>query len=157
MSSNLDRKGNVLWLDEERLARKDNGYTPYRNPSNGLGIVNFIKEHCSARPWNMKLMTFVFHFAVEGSKLLKKGGLLSRIYRRIAMISPDQEKHTAAVVLPLNVDLTKCTGCGLCMSGPYGCPQDAITIKQTMPVREDLHEYFEKEFNIDVKAWDNRP
>ena len=28
MSSNLDRKGNVLWLDEERLARKDNGYTP---------------------------------------------------------------------------------------------------------------------------------
>ena len=79
---------------------------PYRNPSNGLGIVNFIKEHCSARPWNMKLMTFVFHFAVEGSKLLKKGGLLSRIYRRTAMISPDREKHTAAVVLPLNVDLT---------------------------------------------------
>ena len=333
MNSNIDREGNVLWLDEERLARKDNGYTPYKNPSNGLGIFNFIKEHCSARPWNLKFMSFVFHFAVEGSKLLKKGGPLSRIYRQIAMIWPDRDKHTAAVVMPLNVDLTdkgektvipldlirdaleradficgmrtcicreashcedyphdlaclmigegartlvrhgiadeltveeamkrcdraaalglpahgvwieveqmlwgcrndemdrlfeicfccpcccvgvnlsrngtdlekrrfhpvgwtavadltKCSSCGLCMSGPYGCPQDAITmgedgtvrinqetctgcgicrrkcpsgaiaIKQTMPMRSDMHEYFEKEFNIDVKAWDSRP
>ena len=327
--SNIDRRGNVLWLDEERLARKDNHYERYQPPKKGLGIVNFLKEHISARPWNMKLIHAVFYLVVGGAKWLKEDGLKNRFYRWITMISPEKEKHTSAVVVPLNVDLTdaaqkvpvpadflkealrnatflsgmpscicressgcrdyphdlacifigegaktlvrhgltkeityeeacaridlaaeyglcghavwieveqllwgipnqqmdqfmevcfccpcccvgfhlmvngtrdikqrfhpmgwtavadeeKCNGCGLCIKGPSGCPQDAITfsedgkiqinqeyctgcgvcktrckrdaiqIKQTMPMRNNLHEYFDKEFNIDVKVW----
>ena len=79
------------------------------------------------------------------------------------------------------VDQTKCIGCGRCMTGVNGCPVealsvgkngkvvidgehcvgcgickarckcDAISIKQTMPMREDLHEYFLKDFNLDIK------
>lgn len=327
--TNIDEHGNVLWLDEERLARKVMDYEPYSNPKRGLGIVNFIKEHLSARPWNMKLFHGIFRLVVGGSRWLKEDSLRCRFYRWITMIAPPEKHHTSAVVLPLNVDLTeagqkvpvpadflkdaiknatyitgmpycicrdasgckdyphdlacifigegartlvrhglaeeftyeqaceridraaelglfghavwieveqllwgipnqqmdqfmevcfccpcccvgvqlaangtrdvkqrfhpagwtavadlsKCTGCGQCISGPNGCPQEAITfgeggkiqinqeyctgcglckarcrrdaimIKQTMPMRENMHEYFDKEFNIDVKVW----
>jgi len=327
--SNIDEYGNVLWLDEERLARKAMGYEPYTPPKKGLGIVNFLKEHISARPWNMGFIHRIFYLVVGGSRWMKEDSLRNRLYRWITMIAPEKKKHTSAVVLPLDVDLTdagqkvpvpmdflkeslrhttcivgmpycicreagdcqdyphdlaclfigegartlvrhglaeeftyeqaceridraaemglfghavwieveqllwgipnqqmdqfmeicfccpcccvgvtlaangtrdvkqrfhpvgwtavadtaKCTGCGLCISGPHGCPQEAITfgadgkiqinqeycvgcglckarcrrdvikIKQTMPMRENMNEYFEKEFNIDVKVW----
>ena len=78
-------------------------------------------------------------------------------------------------------DTTKCVGCRSCMKGPNGCPvealsigkngriqidqehcvgcgicrarceHDVIRIKQTMPMRKDLHEYFLKDYNLDIK------
>jgi len=80
-------------------------------------------------------------------------------------------------------DRTACTGCQQCVSGPNGCPVEAITfgedgkvrinqescvgcgicksrcpegvikIKQTMPMREDLHDYFLTDYNVDLKIW----
>jgi len=80
-------------------------------------------------------------------------------------------------------DRTKCIGCGNCISGPHGCPmeaisfgedgkvvinqelcvgcgicksrcpQDVIHIKQTMPMRKDLHTYFKEDYNLDLKIW----
>ena len=44
-ASNIDIEGNVLYLDEERLARKEVGFPPYKNRPNGLGIFNYILEH----------------------------------------------------------------------------------------------------------------
>ena len=32
-------------------------------------------------------------------------------------------------------------------------PAGVIKIKQTMPMRSDLHEYFLKDFKIDLKVW----
>ncbi len=327
--SNIDEHGNVLWLDEERLARKVLDYEPYTPPKNGLGIVNFLKEHVSARPWNMGIIHLGIHLVKFGSRWLKENSLRGRLYKRVTMFSPEKKKHTSAMVVPLNVDLTeagqkvpvpadflketlknadtivgmpycvcreagdcqdyphdlacifigkgaetlvrhglaehltyeqacsridkaaeyglfghaiwveveqllwgirndlmdhfleicfccpcccigvnltangprdmkqrfhpvgwtavadlsKCTGCGRCISGPHGCPQEAITfgpdrkiqinqeycagcglckarcpqdaikIKQTMPMRNDMREYFDTEFNIDIKAW----
>ena len=40
-----------------------------------------------------------------------------------------------------------CIGCGICRSN---CPNGAIKIKQTMPMRSSIHEYFEKEASIDL-------
>lgn len=78
-------------------------------------------------------------------------------------------------------DTTKCTGCGACINGKNGCPvealslgedgririnqescvgcgicrercaHDAIRIRQTMPMRKDLQEYFLKEYSLDLK------
>ena len=80
-------------------------------------------------------------------------------------------------------DRTKCVGCGKCMTERNGCPVEAITmgedgkvvinqeicvgcgicktrcdfdvikIKQTMPMRKDLHDYFLTDYNLDLKVW----
>ena len=82
-------------------------------------------------------------------------------------------------------DRTKCVGCGKCIDGPNGCPMEAISfgedgkvvidqelcvgcgickarcnldvikIKQTMPMRDHLHTYFDKEYNMDLRVWEN--
>ena len=44
-ASNLDEQGNVLYLDEERLKRKEVGFPPYKNRSSGMGITNFLVDH----------------------------------------------------------------------------------------------------------------
>ena len=44
-ASNIDEEGNVLYLDEERLDRKEVPFPPYKNKPNGLGIYNWLKEH----------------------------------------------------------------------------------------------------------------
>ena len=35
------------------------------------------------------------------------------------------------------------------------CEKGVIKIKQTMPMRKDLHEYFRKDYNLDIKLWNN--
>ena len=45
-ASNIDEQGNVLYLDEERLKRKEVPFPPYKNRPNGLGIVNWIAGPC---------------------------------------------------------------------------------------------------------------
>ena len=49
------------------------------------------------------------------------------------------------------IDQELCVGCGICKTR---CPSDVIKIKQTMPMREDLHAYFLEDYNIDLKLWD---
>ncbi len=44
------------------------------------------------------------------------------------------------------IDQEHCIGCGFCKRA---CSSDAITIKQTMPMRESIHEYFLEEGRLD--------
>ena len=37
----------------------------------------------------------------------------------------------------------------------YRTKEAAIKIKQTMPMRKDLHEYFVKDYNLDLKIWED--
>ncbi len=329
-ASNIDEQGKVLYLDEDRLARKEVGFPPYKNKSNGLGIGNFLKDHLiymSDKRWPLALK--LYKLFVKFSVWMKEGGIKAKIYKKGIMLAPDMEAHTSTVVMPLNVDLsdegekvtipmdiakealrnasfiggmdtclcresnecedyprdvaclflgdagrtivkhnlgrqltyeeacarvdraaaeglmaqavwveveqwlwgirndkmdqfleicfccpccciavrlarnatsaerhrfhpagwtavpdrTKCVGCGKCISGPNGCPVEAISfgpdgkvvinqetcvgcgicksrcnldviqIKQTMPMRKDLHEYFAKDYNLDLKVW----
>ena len=46
------------------------------------------------------------------------------------------------------IDRERCVGCGVCRSR---CGHDAIQIRQTMPMRRDIQEYFRKEYNLDLK------
>ena len=48
----------------------------------------------------------------------------------------------------IRIDQDKCVGCGICRSR---CPHDAIHIRQTMPMRNDIQEYFLKDYNLDLK------
>lgn len=48
----------------------------------------------------------------------------------------------------IEVNQEWCVGCGICKEK---CSQGALQIKQTMPMREDMHTYFLKDFNLDLK------
>ena len=50
------------------------------------------------------------------------------------------------------IDQDLCTGCGICKTR---CNLDAIKIKQTMPMRENLPAYFRKEYGLNTKVWDS--
>lgn len=49
------------------------------------------------------------------------------------------------------INQESCVGCGICKSR---CPVDAIKIKQTMPMRKDLREYYLTDYNLDLQIWD---
>ena len=106
-ASNIDEEGNVLFLDEERLKRKDVGFPPFKNHPNGLGIYNYIKENViymrkSWWPFSHKL----YHMFVKLSVWMKKGGIKALMYKKGIMLHPDREAHTSTIMMPLNVDLT---------------------------------------------------
>ena len=106
-ASNIDEQGNVLYLDEARLNRKEVGFPPYKNKPNGLGIYNFLKEHLiymSRDRWPIALK--LYRMFVKFSVWMKEGGLKALIYKKGIMLHPDMEAHTSTVVMPLNVDLT---------------------------------------------------
>ena len=48
----------------------------------------------------------------------------------------------------IRIDQEKCVGCGICQ---VRCNHDVIHIRQTMPMRQDIHEYFLKDYNLDIK------
>jgi energy-converting hydrogenase A subunit P len=48
----------------------------------------------------------------------------------------------------IQIDQERCVGCGICKSR---CNVEAIKIKQTMPMRNDIQEYFLKDYNLDLK------
>ena len=106
-ASNIDEEGNVLYLDEERLDRKEIPFPPYKNKPNGLGIYNWLKEHViymSDKRWPLakKLYKMFIRFSIW----MKKGGIRGKIYKKGIMLYPDMETHTSTVVMPLNVDVT---------------------------------------------------
>ena len=103
--SNIDEKGNVLYLDEERLARKNVGFPPFKNHRNGLGIYNFIKTRLLAmndERWPNALK--LYHFFIKYSAWIKKSRLKAYLYKKMIMIHPDKESHTSTIMMPLNVD-----------------------------------------------------
>lgn len=107
--ANVDERGNVIFLDEERLSRKSAGPGPrpiYKNKPNGLGIKNFIVKHTSARQWNWKIVLKVFSAILEMSKALgKPGSLGDRLYRKAMMFDPPENSYSAGFAFNLNVDV----------------------------------------------------
>lgn len=104
--SNIDEQGNVLYLDEERLKRKEVGFPAFRNHSNGLGIYNWLKEHVlymNPKRWPLALK--LYHMFVKYSVWMKEGGWKSKLYKKGIMLYPDMGKNTSTVVMPLNVDI----------------------------------------------------
>ena len=107
-ASNIDEQGKVLYLDEERLKRKEVPFPPYKNKPNGLGIFNFLVEHLiymSDKRWPLALK--LYRMFVKFSVWMKEGGLKAKIYKKGIMLAPDMETHTSTVVMPLNVDVTE--------------------------------------------------
>ena len=103
----IDDHGNVIAFNQERYDNLHMGYKKFENRPNGLGIFNFLKSHVCAHDWNWKLVLKVFNLIVAGSAWMKKEGYKSRLYKKVMMFTPDKEKNTTGLVMPLNVDLTE--------------------------------------------------
>lgn len=106
-ASNIDEQGNVLYLDQERLERKEVGFPPYKNKPNGLGIYNWLLEHViymSRDRWPLALK--LYRMFVKYSVWMKEGGWKARFYKTGIKLYPDMERPTGTVVMPLNVDVT---------------------------------------------------
>ncbi len=107
-ASNIDEKGNVLYLDEERLARKVLPYPRYKNKRNGLGIKNFILKkilYMNDKRW--PFAKWLYGMFIKYSTWMKKGGVRAKIYKKGIKLSPDMEAHTGTFVLPIHEDITK--------------------------------------------------
>lgn len=106
-AENIDEQGNVLYLDEKLLERKESKFPKFKNARRGLGFVNFLRKHVIYVNYkNIKLVHKLYHFVVKYSVWMKKGGLRGRTYKRLALIYPDFKKPTSTLVMPLNVDIT---------------------------------------------------
>lgn len=106
--TNIDEKGNVLYLDQELLDRKEVGFPPYRNKKNGLGIQNWILKnvlYMNDKRWPFVLK--LYNMFVKYSVWMKKGGWKARLYKKAIKLSPDMERPTGTIVMPLNVDISE--------------------------------------------------
>ena len=107
-SVNIDEQGNVLYLDQQRLDRKEVGFPPYKNKPNGLGIYNWLLEHVvymSRDRWPLALK--LYRMFVRFSVWMKQGGWKARVYKTGIKLYPDMERPTGTVVMPLNVDVSE--------------------------------------------------
>lgn len=106
---NITPSGEVLFLDEERMRRREHPEQPmHKNHPNGLGIKNFLctKITC-ARPFNWNFVLKEFLIIVAGAKLTGKTGFIPSLYKRITQFAPDEKMYTHGNVLPLNVDVSE--------------------------------------------------
>lgn len=105
-AEHIDEEGKVLFLNQELLDEKEVGFPRYKNPSNGLGIVNWLLEHViymSRSRWPLALK--LYKMFVKYSVWMKEGGLKARLYKTGIKLYPDLERNTSTIVMPLNVDL----------------------------------------------------
>lgn len=108
---NIDEQGNVLYLDEERLLRKERPDKPlWKNAKRGLGIKDFIVTHTSARQWNWGVVLKVFKNIVSLSPVLQKPQSLgAKLYRRAMLFDPPENSYSAGFAFNLLVDVDENT------------------------------------------------
>ena len=106
-AGNIDQQGNVLFLDAERLARKEIPFKRYENRPSGLGICDFFRQHVTyLNKYNWWLIKPLYRFFLAKSKWMKKDDWKSKWYKKVTKIAPPMEHNTGSVVMPLNVDIT---------------------------------------------------
>lgn len=108
---NIDEQGNVLYLDEDRLRRKEKPDKPlWKNAKRGLGVKDFIVTHTSARQWNWGVVLKVFKTIVGASPVLKKPDSLgAKLYRRAMLFDPAERSYSAGFAFNLLVDVDENT------------------------------------------------
>lgn len=108
-AANIDENGNVLFLDEERLKRKEQPEKPmYKIHKKGLGISDFLISHVTAaRDWTWKFVLQEFKVIVMAAQaFLKKDNFMGMLTGLITRFERDHKAYTHGTTLPLNVDVS---------------------------------------------------
>lgn len=108
---NIDEQGNVLYLDEERLRRKEKPDKPlWKNAERGLGLKDFLVTHTSARQWNWGVVLKVFKSIVGASPVLQKPESFgAKAYRRAMLFDPPEKSYSAGFAFNLLADVDENT------------------------------------------------
>lgn len=104
---NVLENGEVLYLDEERLARKERPEKPvFHNHPHGTGAKDAFWPRFSVRPWNFPAYAKAFHLMktklwwTENPKTLR-----GKVLRNVLMMNTPDKGHTGGTVYNLNVDV----------------------------------------------------
>ena len=75
-ADNIDENGEVLYLDRERLDRKEVGFLPYKNKSTVLGINNWFLDHVVfINKKRFPIIHKLYRVLVKSFRFMKKGWL----------------------------------------------------------------------------------
>ncbi|MGI6104760.1 MAG: 4Fe-4S binding protein [Raoultibacter sp.] len=107
VSGNIDEKGNVLYLEQARLERKERPSKPvYQNRPHGIGVKDRFWPRFSARPWNFGAYAKVFHLMKKKLWWSENPSTLRGKAIRGVLMMPNSEKgHSGGTVYNLNVDI----------------------------------------------------
>lgn len=103
---NITPDGRVLYLDDERLNRRECPRAPYKNHPSGLGIADFLYTKVLATTpdtWERTLKVFLM--IVNGAKLTSQNTLRAKIYKRITRFEPEEASYSHGSMMPLNVSV----------------------------------------------------
>lgn len=108
---NVDENGNVLFLDEGRLRRKERpGKKVYRAYSDPFGLLNTFVNAVAIRRWNYWIVHYGFKYLRRAIDILGRSGpITSKIMKYMAMLEPESRTYITGNVYNLNVDLTDLT------------------------------------------------
>lgn len=150
---NIDEQGNVLYLDEERLRRKEKPDKPlWKNAKRGLGFKDFLVTHTSARQWNWGIVLKAFKGIVDLSPVLQKPQTLgAKLYRRAMLFDPPEKSYSAGFAFNLLVDVDENTAVNqqkALNDGSHGKPEDGKCASRPH-VAPKLHEEVAKSMECD--------
>lgn len=103
---NITPDGQVLYLDDDRLKRRECSRPLHKNHPNGLGIKNYLVTQVLAttpKSWERTLKTFML--IVSGANLAGKDTIAGELYKRVTQFSPDDKMYSHTNVLPLNASV----------------------------------------------------
>ncbi len=102
---NIDEQGNVLYVDEDRLRRKEQPEKPlWKNHRHGLGIKDFLVTHLSARDWNWGLILALFRTLLSWSRYMRNpDSMRSKLYKRGMYFEPQDTSYSAGTIYNLTV------------------------------------------------------
>lgn len=104
---NITPQGTVLFLDEERLRRKEHPERPLFAPHpHGLGIKDWVVTGPLAttpKTWNRTIS--LFHFLIDNMHRLGEHDLVAEAFKRLMMAEPQEGTYTHGNVMQLNLDI----------------------------------------------------
>ena len=104
---NITEKGEVLFLDEARMHRKERFDRPlWRNHPHGLGIKDwFVTGPLATTPSTWERTNMLFHFLINNMHRLGETGVAADLFKRLMMAEPLKGTYTHGNVMQLNLDI----------------------------------------------------
>ncbi|MCI1480755.1 MAG: 4Fe-4S binding protein [Eggerthellaceae bacterium] len=107
-AGNVDERGQVTYLDADRLARKEKPDRPLFEPHpKGLGLKDRFWTRFSVRPWNYGAYAHAFHFLRNQLwRTAHPDTVGGKLVRNVLMMPNAQKGSSGGTVFNLNVDLS---------------------------------------------------